>query len=315
MVLDEMIRLFLDSRRRGHSGAKVQATKKTLEIYETMLRHFHAFLHDRPEPIGRYESIRRVHFVELDEWVKGKIDRGDWKKSTSISFYKVLRVFFRWVDKDEDCRIEELKGLQRYLPVIPKMPARTFIPETKELRQFKNGFNTNTIIGYRNYAAICLMLTNGMRVGEVCNLRLDQVKLEDRTVIASGKTGPRLVPITTEMVRILRMWIRKRATFKKTAKSPYLFISSKEEQMTPNAFAKAFKYTLSKLPIEGKITPHTLRHTFATLYLREGGNMERLRNIMGHTSYEMLRTYLHNANVGSKDSLEELERVNVLKQV
>jgi site-specific recombinase XerD len=315
MIVDELITMFLDSRRRGVDGAKTQARPKTITTYQTMLKHFSRFLESRENPIGNYESIRRVHMIELVAWVESKMNSKEWSKATSIVFYKNLRVFFRWVDVDEDCREAGLKGLQRHIPAIPKMPARTFIPETRDLNVFKNSFNTDTVIGYRNYTAICLMLTNGMRIGEVCNLKVEQVKLDDKTVIADGKTGPRLVPITNDMVRVLKTWLARRRRFKKTAYSPYLFISCKEPQLTPNTFGKALKRLKKKNPKLKNITAHTLRHTFATLYLKGGGNMERLRDIMGHTSYEMLRNYLHNSKIGSKESLEELERINVLRQI
>jgi integrase len=316
MVIDEMIRLFLDNRKRGLYPAKARASESTLEIYEYNLRKFSDFFQFvHKDALTRYESLRRSHIIDLLDWAESKVSDGDWSRATAVGFYKTMRVFFRWVDKDEDCVADELKGLQKYLPTIGKMPRRDFIPERKQLRSFKNAFDTDTKAGFRDYVLASLMLTNGMRIGEVCNLRIDQLKLEDQLLIADGKTGPRIVPITKDMVRLLRAWLRKRNMFATAKDSPYLFLSTQNPKLDENTARKAFQRVREKNPELGQISPHTLRHTFATLYLQGGGNIDKLRDIMGHTSFEMLKNYLHNANVGSKESLAELEKVNVLKQL
>jgi site-specific recombinase XerD len=183
------------------------------------------------------------------------------------------------------------------------------------MREFKNSFPTNSVTGFRDFVACSLMLTNGMRIGELCNLKIDDMKLEEKTLIANGKTGTRLVPITIDMVRLLKVWLKRRAKFKKTASSPYVFITGKQAQMTPNTFQKSFGRRRKGNGSFSGISPHTLRHIFCTLYLRAGGNMEKLRMITGHTTYDMLKEYLHLAEIGGTQMRDELERVNPLRQV
>jgi site-specific recombinase XerD len=315
MVITEMIGMFLNSRRRGTDGAKTRASAATIFHYEYNLKKFNEYLLELEQPITRYESLKRRHIVDMVEWVGKNIGEGKWSKATAIAFFKCLRVFFRWVDRDEDCQIDELKGLQKYLPIIEKVPRRVFVPQPSKMRQFKNSFPTNRVTGFRDFVASSLMLTNGMRIGELCNLKIDDMKLEEKTLIANGKTGTRLVPITVDMARLLKVWMKRRAKFKKTAGSPYVFITGKLEQMTPNTFQKSFARRRKGDDSFSGISPHTLRHIFCTLYLRAGGNMEKLRMITGHTTYEMLKDYLHLAEVGGDQMQKELEQVNPLRQV
>lgn len=313
MHLDEMKKLFLDSRKRGTDGAKCRATAKTVAYYDQHLDRFIEFLLNRPEgALISYGQLRRAHFLELSDYVEAKMKAGDWSEATVNQLYRVLRTFFRWVDADEDCQNEGLKGLQRYLPPIQKTPRRQYIPSTKELRQWKNSFDTRLPYEYRNYVITCLILVNGMRNGEICNLELKDLMLDNKYIVADGKTKARLVPITEDMVKLLRGWLRRREKCKTAAESTYVFISKYEPKLTPDSLGMAFRKHREKYKDLPPITPHVLRHAFCTYYLQHGGNMEKLRNISGHKSYESMRPYLHLAELGSEAARAELERVNPL---
>jgi site-specific recombinase XerD len=314
MILDEVISLFLDSRKRGITGAKRKCSPKTLKIYEDNLKHFRDYLMtETKDSVTRYESIRRLHLSGFLDWLDQKQQSGDWAKASVLQVLRTLRTFFRWVDLDEDCQLYEHKGLQRYLPAIEKNPRRLDIPQTKDLKAFKNSFNTDNKWDYRDFVVTCLMLDTGLRSGEVCGLRLDHVLLEEKVLIVDGKTGPRPVAITNDMVRMLKGWLKRRGLCKTAESSPYLFVSKRREKMAVDATANRFRKHRKEFGLP-RITPHTLRHSFCTNYLRRGGNMEKLRLMTGHTTYEQLKDYLHLASIGSKDLQADLEKVSLLKE-
>lgn len=316
MVLNEMILLFLDSRKRGvGQNSKCECSPKTIKIYESNMRTFETFLLTGVGDGGvtKYTSITRLHMMRFLDWVKQKEASG-WSKATSLQILRTLRTFFRWVDQDEDCQAMELKGLQRYLPKISKNPRRVDIPPIATLKTFKNGFDTDSKWGYRDYVATCLLLDTGVRLGEVCSLRVDRVLFEQRTMLVEGKTGPRLVPLTNNMIRLLKGWMRRRTTCTQAEGSPYVFVSKYSPQMSVNGFGQSFRKHRKEMGLP-RVSAHTFRHTFATNYLRKGGDIEKLRSITGHTTYEMLKDYLHHGQMGSQPVLDEMEKVSLLKEV
>jgi integrase/recombinase XerD len=158
------------------------------------------------------------------------------------------------------------------------------------------------------------MLDTGIRLGEVCNLRLDHVLLEEKLIIVDGKTGPRTVPLSIEMARLIKGWTKRRQLCKTAKDSPFLFVSKYKPEMDVNGFGQRFRKHRAKYDLP-RISAHTFRHTFATNFLRKGGDIEKLRMMTGHTTYEQLREYLHLAKIGSKEMHKEIERVSILKEV
>lgn len=317
MLLTEMVEYFISSRKTGLSGAGKKCSPSTIEIYRRNIGTFLNFLMTElsDTTVTKYENLKRMHIVQFLGWLDTKKAVGEWSESTILQMLRSLKTFFRWVDQDEDCQAQGLKGeLQKYLPRIHKAPRRTDIPQTIDLKRFKNTFNTESKIGFRNYVATCLMLTNGIRISELCDLRMDHVIMDQKLMIVDGKTGPRPVPLTNDMIILLKGWYKRRNQFKTAANSEYVFVSADKPKMCKDAFVQAFAKHRKKYDLP-RITAHTFRHCFATNFLKNGGDMEKLKLITGHQSYAMLMDYLHLAKIGGKTLQDELERVNILKEL
>lgn len=312
MTLNEMIKLFLDSRKRGMSGARKKCTDNTIKIYRCNLELWQKFMSEELG-VSAYTDVKRVGIIAFSEWMDNRQKKGEWSRSTVLQHLRSLKALFRWVDADEDCREAGLKGVQRWLPTIEKNPRRLDIPQLSAMKRFRNTFNTSNIWHYRDYVATCLLSTNGIRIGELCNLLISHTRLEEKTLIVDGKTGPRVVPLTKEMIGLLKGWLKRRQGCR-FASSPYVFVSRRGDKMQPSGFGHAFLKHRKKYGLE-KISAHSFRHVFCTNYLKNGGQLERLRQITGHQSYDMLKDYLHLAQVGGKEAHEELERVNLLKDM
>lgn len=316
MMLEETIRLFLDSRKRGMTGARRKAQPKTMLIYESNLRCFYTYL--QTEVVGggiaKYDHIKRVHLIQFFDWMDKKQESGEWAKATLLQVLRSLRTFFRWIDLDEDCQQEGYKGLQRWLPHIEKNPRRTDIPQVSDLKAFAGSFNTANRWGYRDYVATKLMMDTGIRLGEVCNLRIDHIKLKEHQMVVTGKTGPRTVNFTKDLEVLIKGWLKRREGCVTAKESPYLFVSKYAPQMDVNGFGQRFRKHCKKYGLP-RISAHSLRHSFCTNYLQKGGSIERLRLQTGHSSFEMLRDYVHLGKLGSGEAQKELEKVSLLKDV
>jgi len=149
----------------------------------------------------------------------------------------------------------------------------------------------------RNVALVAAMARAGLRVGEVVGLDLKDVELNERSgwiTIRQGKgLKERKVPLSLQARKALRAYLDGRPEW---AGEP-LFVSKTGGRLSSRAVQQMVKGAAQRAGIEQDVTPHTLRHTFATRFLEKGGDLATLRDILGHTNIATTSRYLHsNAN-------------------
>jgi site-specific recombinase XerD len=297
-------------------GARRQCADKTIKIYRNNLQVLIAFMAERT--VMRFEDMSRVHMVAFFDMLLAKQQSKEWSESTRLQVLRTLRAFLHWVEKDQDCIEDHLddiaKRLLRNMPPIPKNPRREDIPRMRDIRTFQGSFNTRKVIAHRDYVASCLMADNGMRIGELCNLRLDDIDWDIKIASVTGKTGRRNVPISSGMAPLLKGWIKRRSELKSSQNSEYVFLSARSPKMSPDAWASHIARHRKKHGL-ARISAHSFRHLFCTNYLAKGGDMNRLMNITGHTSYSVVGEYLHQAKLAQKESRDEFEKVTLLKEL
>jgi site-specific recombinase XerD len=317
MILTELVELFLESRKSGTTGARKQCAAKTLTIYANNMRSFLNFLLTEVTPggVAKYGDIQRMHIHQFNKALDARIEAGTFAKASKYQVMRTLRAFFNWVDKDEelvDQKGERLKGRQKWLPVIPKNPRRLDVPANVSMKKFKNSFDTHSRWGYRDYVVCCLMTDDGMRAGEVCNLEIRNILWAEKLLYVTGKLGDRAVPISSDMIPLLKGWLKRREGCVTAKDSPYVFVSKRSPKMDVNAVGNRFRKHRAKHGLP-RITAHTFRHAFATKYLAKGGDIAKLQNIMGHASLHQLMGYVDRAKLGGKVAQDELERMGMLK--
>jgi integrase/recombinase XerD len=314
MLLEELIDLFIQSRKLGlrDGGAKVVARPRTIENYQANAEYFVKFMQEQRSKTN-YEGIKRADVMAFIQNIQGRV----WSDATKLGVFRVARMLFRFVEKDEECRQDKLTNWEKLLPPFKKAPRKEFIPSPKDLKEVLKSWNTNTVYGLRNYAAYSLMLGCGLRIGEVCYLRMNHLFLNDGylNVPMEGKTGSRLVHLDTKVVSVLTAWLKRRATIIGADKTDLVFVARGGRQCNRLTFGTAFRKIQPGRGKTNRITPHTLRHAFGTYYLDNGGDLARLQTIMGHKSLETTSVYLHLANIKSDKGKEELERVSPLKML
>jgi site-specific recombinase XerD len=316
MNLMQMLPLFIDSRRRGMYGARRRCSEKTIKIYRNNLQVFLAFMAERS--IMRFEDLNRVNLSAFFAALLAKQQAKEWSESTRLQVLRTMRAFLHWIEQDPDCVDDRLddtaKKLLRHMPPIPKNPRRDDIPKMRDIRGFQGTFNTRKVVEHRDYVASCLMMDNGMRIGELCNLRLNDIDWDIKIATVCGKTGRRNVPLSAGMIPLLKGWIKRRRELKSSQNSDYVFVSARSPKMSPDAWASHIARHRKKHGLP-RISAHSFRHLFCTNYLAKGGDMNRLMNITGHTSYQVIGDYLHQAKLAQKESRDEFEKVTLLKEL
>jgi integrase/recombinase XerD len=169
----------------------------------------------------------------------------------------------------------------------------------QDIEMLLDAIDTKTLRGKRDRAMLELAYGCGLRVSELVGLRLGQVNLVERVVIVLGKGGKeRLVPIGKAAIRALKSYLEARAKeaerHPRVAKpSAALFISRLGRAMTRQGFFKALKGWVGAEPRLRWVSPHTLRHCFATHLLEGGADLRAVQEMLGHSDISTTQIYTH----------------------
>jgi len=186
---------------------------------------------------------------------------------------------------------------------IPR-PPRKIIPtfSDSQIRQLLGVIDIRTAEGYRDYTIILTLLDTGIRVSELCSLRLDNLWLEDGMLKVLGKgSKERLIPIGKQVQRLLWRYINRYRPKPAGVNCNFLFLTRESRPLTKDRVEKIIVYYGSKAGLKGvRCSPHTLRHTAAVKFLRNGGDVFSLQRMLGHASLEMTRRYCELADIDVK---------------
>lgn len=158
----------------------------------------------------------------------------------------------------------------------------------------------------RNVAAASLMARAGLRVGEVVRLNVGELELSKRSgwVLVRGKGNKeRRVPLSAEARRAIQSYLEVRP---ETAGNPALFINRAGARLTARSLQRLITEAARRAGIAKTVTPHTLRHTFATRFLQQGGDLATLSALLGHRWVSTTTRYLHPNAAQIQAMVEEL---------
>ena len=202
---------------------------------------------------------------------------------------RALKAFSTWLCEEKytgDNRLSSLK--------MPKAPAKLIEPlSPQEIDTITSVINQSTPQSKRDYAIFATMLDSGLRVSEVCGIILDNLNLSQGSIRVMGKGWKeRTVPVGRFVTGLLCHYIDCERPRLNGKESNYLFLSKDGNPVTANALKLMFSRLAKKSGVT-RLHAHLCRHTFAVNYLLNGGDIFSLREILGHTTLEMVNHYLH----------------------
>lgn len=164
----------------------------------------------------------------------------------------------------------------------------------------KNSFD------YRNKAMLELMYATGLRVSELLNLTINNIDLDNKIVRCFGKGNKeRIIPIGDIAIKYLKIYLDNyRDTLKKQYLCDSLFLNNHGKTMTRQGFLKIIKTIAKEKGIKKNITPHVLRHSFATHLLKNGADLRSIQMMLGHENLSTTQIY---TNVGNETLKENYE--------
>lgn len=270
-------------------------SQNTIVSYKRDLKRYLEYL-QQVEQVQKLNDVIRIHIIQFLAFLKkeGKSSKTLARHIASIRAFHQFLLRDKVVDHDPSVHLE-----------TPKME-RT-LPQVLSFREVENLLNTpdlTTTYGIRDKAMMELLYATGIRVSELINLDLDNVHLTMGFVRCIGKGDKeRIIPLGQMASDSVEQYLREsRPQLRKTKyKTEALFLNHHGNRLTRQGFWKIIKKLAAEANIEKDLTPHTLRHSFATHLLENGADLRAVQEMLGHADISTTQIYTHVTKTRLKD--------------
>ena len=262
---------------RGYSPNTVEAYKHDLEWLLGYLSQ------EGVDPLS-------VKLEDLEHFAAMLSDHGISAKSQA-RILSGVRSFYRYLVLDGYLDVDPTELLES-----PHLPQH--LPEylsTEEVDALENSIDLTSNEGHRNRAIIEVFFSCGLRVSELTNLKLSDLFLTQGFIRVNGKGGKqRLVPISERAIHELELWFDDRRQMKiKPGEEDYVFLNRRGHHLTRTMILIMVKRQAEAAGIKKTISPHTLRHSFATALLKGGADLRIIQELLGHADLGTTEIYTH----------------------
>lgn len=269
-------------------------TANTCSSYENDLDKYHEYL--QTKGIKSIDKITKKDIQNYLEYLnKSNISTTSIaRKLTTIKNFHNFLYQREFIDVDVSSSIERPK-LRKTLPKVLTV---------EEVDRLLN-VDTNTVFDYRDKAMLELMYATGLRVSELLSLTLNDIDLENCIVRCMGKgKKERMIPIGEYVLESMNNYLEKRTKLYLMKKDDHLFLNNHGKGLSRSSFFKMIKRRLKICNINVDISPHTLRHSFATHMLEYGSDLRVVQELLGHSDISTTRIYTHISNQKVRNDYE-----------
>lgn len=273
--INNFIQYLVDERRLAENT--VVSYKRDLSKYEDYLT--------KVEKIELFNKVNKIHILHFLQYLK---DNGSSAKTiarhlASIRSFHQYLVRVRITDEDPTLHIETPK-MERTLPKVLAL---------SEVEALLDAPKTNTPLGLRDKAILELLYATGIRVSELTNLNIDDVHLEMGFIRCIGKGHKeRIVPLGKVAKEVIHEYIEKgRPELIKSEDPEALFLNHRGTRLSRQGFWKNLRQIAISASIQKELTPHTLRHSFATHLLENGADLRSVQEMLGHADISTTQIY------------------------
>lgn len=221
----------------------------------------------------------------------GELDAGRYARTTIARKAACLRSFFGFLVEFGEAAVDPTAMLSN-----PKQGRRLpKVVSTADVERLIDFPDMSTPQGLRDSALLELLYASGMRVSELCSLTPENVNLRSNYAVVMGKgSKERIVPLHPLACTKIRSWLATaRPALKPKPLVTTLFISTRGNRLSEDAVRRIVKRYAHLAGVEGDLSPHGLRHTFATDLLNEGADLRTVQELLGHTNLSTTQIYTH----------------------
>lgn len=261
-------------------------TENTKKSYQRDLLQYLSFL--QKQKIAGWQEVDRFTVVSFLQELKegGRSNATIARMITSLRrFHQFLRQE-RYTDHDPMQHIDSPKKQQ-------KLPDTLSLGEVEKLLATPD---TNETLGLRDRAILEVMYATGLRVSELINLKLNDIHLEMGLLQTLGKGDKeRIVPLGEIAIKWVRRYLAEARPYltRKNPEEPHLFVNNHGSGLSRQGIWKNLKAIVQKAGIYKTVTPHTLRHSFATHLLENGADLRTVQELLGHADISTTQIYTH----------------------
>ena len=263
-------------------------SENTIQSYKRDLSQYFSFLDEKE--ISSWEQVDRYLVLDFLEFLRNE----GRSSATIIRMVSSLRKFHQFLRQERMTDNDPMQHID-----TPKKTQR--LPKTlsiKEVEKIIESPDTNDALGIRDRAILEVMYATGLRVTELIALKLDDLHLSLGLLQTVGKGDKeRIIPLGDVAIKWVNLYLEKSRpellAKNKKDKTNILFLNYKGEGFTRQGIWKNLKVYVTQAGIEKEVTPHTLRHSFATHLLENGADLRVVQELLGHADISTTQIYTH----------------------
>lgn len=266
--------------------AELHLSINTKSTYKNSLDKYSKYLDD--EKIIYIDRIKRENIISfLEKLKKEKI-----KPQTIAHYLTVIKNYHKFLIQNEYLECNVSKSIERP-KLAKKLPNVLSIEETYRLLDIKE----DTVFDTRNKCMLELLYGTGFRISELLSLTINDIDTVNCTVRCIGKGDKeRIVPINDYIIESLNNYLKVRGELLKKKTTSELFLNKNGDKLTRKGFFKILKQILLEKGLNPNVSPHTLRHSFATHLLEYGADLRVIQEMLGHSDISTTKIYTHISN-------------------
>lgn len=252
---------------------------------------------------NKIKTALDIEYQNITNYLK-YLDNNNYETSSIIRKIVSIKLFHKYLS--EEYKIKNISSKIINPRLRRKLPNILTIEEVDNLLDIK----LNTPFDYRNKAMLELMYSSGLRVSELVDLKLNNIDLDNGYVRCLGKgKKERIIPIGEIAIEYLKKYINEyRTSMKKGYYTENVFLNNHGKNITRQGFFLIIKNIAKEKNIDKNITPHMLRHSFATHLLNNGANLRTIQEMLGHSSITTTQIYTNVSNDIIKENYELYKR-------
>ena len=265
-------------------------SKNTIDAYRNDLEMFNKFVN---------KSINSIDDNDIKSYLKYLKDNKHNERSIARNTSS-LRSFYKFLIINKHVKTNPMENITS-IKLSKKLPDILTIDEINKILDIKITDNYSV----RNKAMLELIYAAGLRVSELINLKTYDIDIEENIVRTMGKGNKeRIIPIGEYATNALNSYLSIRYTFLKKEINDYLFLNNHGKKMTRQGFFKIIKKLAQDNNIKKDISPHTLRHSFATHMINNGADLRTIQELLGHSDISTTQIYTHVSTEKLKQEFE-----------
>lgn len=245
---------------------------------------------------GKDFSLREVTAADVGNWVMHLSDSGRLKSSSINRAVATLRSFYRYL-RHKDIIHHDIFASVQSLPTSRRLP--TFVPEGNMVNVVNvvlQRLDDGTWIERRDALIVLILYTCGLRLAELCGVNLSDFENDYTSLRVRGKGDKvRIVPLVERVSREVKRYLIQNFDENICVSGENaLFLSKRGGRISRSDIQRSVARLLRECGVQGKCSPHVLRHTFATHLLNDGADLREIQELMGHSSLSATQVYTHN---------------------